>query len=111
MTEGAFRYRLPDIELSTHGSNKFNKDFSMGLIFMSCHSNDASSPESDSKFKPLTYESFLEKSNSNWLNKLSQHHAVTPDPALVESLEIQGYNHIVGKCVNYILTYLFIFLK
>jgi len=101
MTEGAIRVSLQDIELSTHGSNKFKKDFSMDLIFMSCHSNlSESSPnaiKSDSNFKPLSYESFLEKSDSRWLNKLSQHHAVTPDPGLVESLEIQGYNHIVGK--------------
>lgn len=101
MTEGAIRVSLQDIELSTHGSNKFKKDFSMDLIFMSCHSNlSESSPnaiKSDSNFKPLSYESFLEKSDSRWLNKLSQHHAVTPDPGLVESLEIQGYNHIVAQ--------------
>jgi len=103
MTEGAIRVSLPDIELSTHGSNKFNKDFTMDLIFMSSHSisaNAESSPEStnfDNKGKVLTYESFLEKSYSKWLNKLSQHHAITPDPELVKSLEIQGYNRIVGK--------------
>jgi len=100
MTEGAIRVSLPDIELSTHGSNKFNKDFSMDLIFMSCHNNSSeSSPDDtkfDSKFKPLTYESFLEKSCFRWLNKLSQHHAVTPDPSLIESLEGQGYNHVVA---------------